>query len=166
MSGIGYWVKFRLTPTDGDVVDLDFGGVGPGSLLYLPFPTRCNIDYALDIKDRSDINQRKRPLYRGVRRTIALDVAIGGETNEIANDHGMLTQVVNAFFTSGTMVEASVDNGQTWFEVVMTRYRGPDGFGGKLHQGAKFTLEMEQAELMQLVPTLTDTYTEGVPSGM
>lgn len=150
--GMGYWVLFRVTPTDGLPVTYDVHQ----KMTYLGAPVALDCEWEPIQIERENALRQKVPLNIGWRWQVVLLLELGGTFQQFDEDSRFVATLLEALREDSTQVEMSTDGGQTWIAVVYRKSRR-DLRGKKPHIGAIHRIELMSRDVLPRKPAETET---------
>lgn len=163
-DGFANWPLFRVTPLDGPAFTIDVRQAIPSTVIGGPIRIRRRV--TPDLVNRRTINRTRKQLFRGWSVQVAMTFVFLGDEIEMSECR-VLSQIVDALqeVQSGTIVELSLDYGNTYRAVLLQDLNGPDQLEGKTI-GMQWVLTVETVDLVERIVPVTDVITgpaESVP---
>lgn len=145
---MGYtrYAYLRMTPLDGAPETLDlmtsFSDAGG--------PVRIRETFRLDSRRTSDVNRLRRSLPFGYRYRAELQFQI-----PTVSETSSINEIAERAAREDWTLELSVDSGSTYNEVILSALEGPSPLGGKVANGAEYSMTFEAVELLDAPPVLS-----------
>lgn len=113
-------------------------------------PVKVNADHVPEMETRLDATRRTQVRGFGFRPVCAMTFEVVDSAEQVY----LSAMVTRLMATDDWTCYLSLDDGQTYRQVVLSKWTGPDPIRGKTFAGSTYTLTMRGVDLLEEVPLL------------